>query len=199
VTVSAQVVTQSARDDVPTSRLRGLSATTLDALAVLGSAPLESMFAEAAPVTLAELQGHPRGRALARPHITAPWLVGVLRSAHASSLFPWEGKSFRARAGDKEGVGINRVRLGVHTGLFPFRTREAVSVVDGGPCVAIDYDVPANPAVARPIYDEVRRIHLGLYLGRGMSRRPGREPKLLLWFALDTRIQDRPVAFRDVR
>ena len=199
MTISAQVVTQSVRDRTPTSSPRGVSATTLDALSLLGSAELESMFAVAAPATLEELQGHPRGRALARPNITAPWLVSVHRSAHASSLFPWEGKSFHLRAGDKEGVGINRVRLGVHTGLFPFRTREAVSVVDGGPCVAIDYDVPANPAAARPIYDEVRCIHPGLYLGRGMSRRPGREPKLLLWFALDARIQDRPVAFRDVQ
>ncbi len=199
MTVSSQVVTSSARDGISASRPRGASATTLDALALLDSEALESMFSVAAPVTLDELQGHPRGRALAQPHIKAPWLVGVLRSARASSLFPWEGKSFHVRAGEKDGVGINRVRLGVHTGLFPFRTREAASVVDGGPCVAIDYDVPTNPAVARPIYDEVRRIHPGLYLGRGMGRRPGREPKLLIWFALDTRIQDRPVAFRDVR
>ena len=119
--------------------------------------------------------------------------LGAVRDTSSPT---WTGY---VRAGDKGGVGINRVRLGVHTGLFPFRTREAVSVVDGGPCVAIDYDVPTNPAAARPIYDEVRCIHPGLYLGRGMSRRPGREPKLLLWFALDTRIQDRPVAFRDVR
>ena len=111
MTVSAQVVTQSVRDGIPTSR--GVSATTLDALALLGSGTLESMFAVAAPVTLEELQGHPRGRALARPHITAPWLVDVLRSAHASTLFPWEGKSFHFRAGEKEGAGINRVRLGV--------------------------------------------------------------------------------------
>jgi hypothetical protein len=72
VTVSAQVVTLSARDGIATSKARGASATTLDALALLGSATLESMFAEAAPVTLAELQGHPRGRVVARPRMTAP-------------------------------------------------------------------------------------------------------------------------------
>ncbi len=79
MTVSAQVVTQSVRDRIPTSSSRGVSATTLDALALLGSAELESMFAVAAPATLEELQGHPRGRALARPNITAPWLVSVHR------------------------------------------------------------------------------------------------------------------------
>lgn len=171
-------------------------ATTLDELTVLESEALEGMFAVAGPATLHDLEGHPRGRALARPSVRAAWLVGLLRTAHASSLFPWEGKSFRARPGATEGVGINRVRLGWHGGLFPFRTYETGSVVDGKPCAAIDYDVPANPAGARPIYDEVRCVSEGLYLGRGMSRRPGREPKLLLWFALDTRIQDRPVAFR---
>ncbi len=172
--------------------------STLDTLARLDCSALEALFASAQPVALHALHGHPRGRVLAIPGLDAGPVAAVLRTLHASPMWPWEGKSFDSRAGATEGRGINRAQFVLRGGLFPFRTYETASVIDGGPCVAIDYDVPTNPASARPIYDEVRRAGNGLYLGRGMRRRSAREPKLVLWFALDSNVQDRPVEFRPV-
>ena len=109
---------------------------------------------------------------------------------HASAYWPWQGKSFSSVAGASEGRGTNRVLYPTRRGLFPFRTYAANSVVDRRPCFVIDYDVAPNPARVRTIYDEVRQVDDGLYLGRGMRRRPGGEAKLVLWFGLDARVQD---------
>jgi hypothetical protein len=166
---------------------------SLDVLSLLDSEALEAVFASAGAFPIASLQGHPRGRVLAIPKWDAGLVASGLRGLHASPWWPWEGKSFAVRPGAAEGAGINRVRLPTRRGLFPFRTFEANSVVDGKPCLAIDYDVPDNPGPARAIYDEVRRVDEGLYLGRGMRRRPGRAPRLVLWFGLDANVPDRPV------
>jgi hypothetical protein len=171
------------------------SSQTLDDLAIHDAATLEEAFRDAKPTSLQAINGHPRGRVLAIPGRDRGGVAAVLRALHASSLWPWEGKSFEAAPGSVEGTGINRVRLPLHMGVFPFRTYLTPSVVDGGPCLAIDYDIARNPNYARPIYDEVRALDDGLFLGRGM-RRGRRGPKLVLWFALDARIQDKSVRVR---
>lgn len=166
---------------------------SLNTLALLDSAALESLFAAAEAFPFDSLQGHPRGRVLAIPGLDRGIAGSLLRGVHASRLWPWEGKSFALRPGATEGGGINRALVPARRGMFSFRTYPAASVVDGKPCFAIDYDVPENPSLARPIYDEVRKVDDQLYLGRGMRRRPGRQPKLVLWFALDSSLEDRPV------
>jgi hypothetical protein len=166
---------------------------SLNSLSLLDSTALETLFAAAEAVPLDALQGHPRGRVLAIPGLDRGLVAALVRGLHASRWWPWEGKSFSLRPGAAEGAGINRALLPIHRGLFSFRTYAAASVVDGKPCFAIDYDVPENPFMARPIYDEVRKVDDQLYLGRGMRRRPGRQPKLVLWFALDSSLPDRPV------
>lgn len=166
---------------------------SLAELSLLESAALETLFGAAEPLSLDSLQGHPRGRVLAIPGWDRGPVAALLRGLHASRGWPWEGKSFALRPGAAEGTGINRVFLPTHRGLFPFRTYATSSVVDGKPCFAIDYDVPENPRRARDVYDEVRKVDDQLYLGRGMRRRPGREPRLVLWFALDSSVPDRPV------
>jgi hypothetical protein len=171
---------------------------SLDDLAALDSNALEGMFAAGTALRLHELHGHPRGRVLAIPQRDAGATAAVLRFVHAQAWWPWEGKSFHSQPGVPEGVGINRLRGPLRRGVFPFRTYENASAIDGQPCIAIDYEIPRNPRAAHSIYDEVRRVGEGLYLGRGMRRRAGGPPRLVLWFGLDTRIADRPVAFRDV-
>jgi hypothetical protein len=166
---------------------------SLNSLSLLDSNALEGLFATAEAFRPDALQGHPRGRVLAIPGLDHGVAAALLRGVHASRLWPWEGKSFSLRPGAAEGAGINRALVPVRRGLFSFRTYAAASVVDGKPCFAIDYDVPENPSPARPIYDEVRRVDDQLYLGRGMRRRAGRQPRLVLWFALDSSLQDRPV------
>ena len=113
-----------------------------------------------------------------------------LRSLAGAGAFPWGGKSF-AGDGDR-GAGVNRVHLFGRHQLFPFVTRICPSVVDGAPCVVLDYDLPDNPGVIRSIHDEIREIDRGLYLGPAMWKtRHG--PKLVLWFSLDTRVQAPPI------
>jgi hypothetical protein len=122
-------------------------------------------------------------------------VAATLSRAFAVSLLnPWQGKSFHMTS-EAEGIGINRVRVGAVFGAFRFRTHATDSVVDGAPAFAIDYDTPRTPAYARATYDELRPLAPGLFLGRGMKKRPGRAPKLLVWFALDLRTPDAPVDF----
>ncbi len=187
---------------------------SLDELAQKTSAELEALFASAKAFPLKELQGDPRGRALAVPRLDQGVAAAVLRRLSKSPYSPWEGKSFSWKAGSSEGAGTNRVRLlKRRRALFAFRTYKTESRVDGQPCVAIDYDLEANPKSVRPLYDELRALGDGVYLGRGMRRRKhheknneknseknrskslekNEEPTLLIWFALDARTPDAKV------
>jgi hypothetical protein len=170
---------------------------SLETLARLDAAQCEAMFADAEGFPFDSLVGHPRGRVLAIPGRDRGAVGALMRALHASPAWIWEGKSFAARPGAVEGVGINRVRWFWRRAVFPFRTYPTASVVDGKPCFAIDYDIPQNPPRVRPIYDEVRRVDSGLYLGRGMRRTSGPTPRLVLWFALDATIPDAGVTFAD--
>lgn len=170
---------------------------SLETLARLDAAQCEAMFADAEGFPFESLVGHPRGRVLAVPGRDQGAIGALMRALHASPAWIWEGKSFATRRGAVEGVGINRIRWFWRRAVFPFRTYPTASVVDGKPCFAIDYDVPQNSPRVRPIYDEVRRVDSGLYLGRGMRRTSGGAPRLILWFALDMTIPDAPVEFAD--
>lgn len=109
-------------------------------------------------------------------------------------LNPWQGKSFRDANADV-GTGTNRVGFTRCAGAFRFRTYATTSVVDGLRSLAVDYDTEENPGFARTVYDELRPVGAGLWLGRGMRRRPGKGPQLLVWFALDSKQQDAPVVW----
>jgi hypothetical protein len=124
------------------------------------------------------LDGRRRGRAIA----------GLARAG----WFPWGGKSFSGTGAS--GRGVNRVHLGAGTrhALFPFHTSLRASVLDGAPCVALDYDLPDNPGFIRAIHDEVREVAPGLYLGPAMWKTKT-SPAFVLWFALDTRVQAQPI------
>lgn len=160
----------------------------------LSHAELERLFTSGAPDTLASIDGHPRGRLIASPGFERFGLPrAVVKAFAVSPLVLWQGKSFAAAPGATEGIGINRVQLFGLRGLFSFRTFVGDSIVDGKKCIAISYDVPQNPGYVRPTYDELRRVGSALYLGRGMKLRPGKSPALLVWFALDASIPDRPI------
>jgi hypothetical protein len=161
------------------------SSLTLDSLAHLDCAALDALFAEAEPVALSALQGDPKGRALAVPGWDRGWRASLVRTLHGVSFLPWEGKSFGVKPGAAEGVGTNRLRVLGRRAAFDFKTYETASRVDGRPALAIDYDVASNPKLARAIYDELRSVREGLYLGRGMRRGHKGDVELVVWFALD--------------
>jgi hypothetical protein len=167
----------------------------LDALSRMDSEALGRLFAEGTvPESLAELDGHPRGRMLAVRRLDRGLVSRALGRFAAAARFPWGGKSFRAR-GATEGTGVNRVHLGGRHQLFPFETRIEASAVDGAPAVVLDYDLADNPGFIRAIHDEVRRVDRGLYLGPAMWKTAG-GPVLVLWFALDTEAQARGIGER---
>lgn len=164
---------------------------TLDGLAQLTGLELEALFAAstASAQDLAAIAGHPRGRVLGLPGPDRGALSRWLRRFQGSSRYPWEGKSFES-IGAAAGRGFNRARFPRRHKLFGFSTRLAASLVDGRPSVAIDYDVSENPRLVRGIYDELRDVGEGLYLGRGMMRSKAAQPRLVLWFAVDARSHD---------
>ncbi|HEX3344729.1 MAG TPA: hypothetical protein VHS09_09165, partial [Polyangiaceae bacterium] len=159
----------------------------LDDLSRLDVAELGRLYAHgAAPANLAVLEGHPRGRMLSVRGLDHGVPGTLLRRLAGADAFPWGGKSF-AGAGES-GTGLNRVHLGGRHQLFPFLTSLRPSVVDRAPCVVLDYDLADNPGFIRAIHDEVRAIEPGLFLGPAMLK-AATGPKLVLWFALDTRVQ----------
>jgi hypothetical protein len=163
----------------------------LDALARMDVRELGALYARGAvPPRLGSLEGHPRGRMLAVRALDRGAPARLLRAFSGAATFPWGGKTFH---GDGErGEGVNRVHLFGRHRLFPFVTRLQPSALDGAPCVALDYDLPDNPAAIRAIHDEIREVDPGLFLGPAMWKARG-GPRLVLWFGLDTRVQAQPI------
>lgn len=157
----------------------------LDDLARLSSAELEALYRRAAPpASLDALAGAPVGRMLTvrGPLDREGARARVARLARAS-FFPWLGKSFEAFDAER-GEGINRVQLLGER--FRFGLSFDRSVVDGEPCVLLDYDRADNPWLIRQIRDELRELRPGLFLGPALAKTRG-EPVLVLWFAIDAR------------
>lgn len=182
---SGSQVLNGAKPGAQTSRNQ-----TLESLSLLDLDELGVLYGQATAGRLSDVEGHPRGRMLAVPGLTAPGLFGIARWYARSRFMVWEGKSFVSVKGSPEGRGFNRVRFFGRRRAFRFRTLETASIVDGLPCLAIAYDVPENPGFVHAVYDELRHLGNGVFLGRGMRRRSGDAPALLVWFALDTRHQD---------
>jgi hypothetical protein len=165
---------------------------TLETLAALDVDALGPVYAGGTvPASLAALDGHPRGRMLAVRKLDRGTVGGTLRAFAGGAAFPWGGKSFASESATT-GSGINRVHLLGRHQLFPFHTRVAASAVDGRPTVVLDYDLPDNPWLIRQIHDEIREVSPGLFLGPAMWKTKG-APAFVLWFALDTRAQAKPI------
>lgn len=163
----------------------------LDSLAALDVDALGRLYAQGtSPTKLDALEGHPRGRMLAVKTLDKGILFSALRAFSGGAKFPWGGKTFMGKG--ERGEGINRVHLGGRHQLFPFHTRIGPSVLDGKPCVVLDYDLPDNPGFICSIHDEVREVDQGLFLGPAMWKTKS-GPVFVLWFALDTRVQAVPI------
>lgn len=126
------------------------------------SGPLAALYAAGLPPH--PLVGCWRGRLL------PPWAPQAL-----VGLLPWRGKIFRLHEGTNRLAGVGE--------RFPFDLRIAPSVLDGEPCLVLDYDRKENPAIVRRLFDELREIGPDLYLGPGLVRL-GERPRLWTWFAL---------------
>src|SRR5438128_2177278 len=107
--------TARAREEAQTldlAALRKMSFTQLDALYRAGKRP----------PALSDLDGDAVGAMLAWRSPASGPVAWWLRTFGGSSVFPWEGKSFKTQSSN-QGEGINRVKLFGKRRWFPFKTR----------------------------------------------------------------------------
>ena len=158
--------------------LRGLSGDELMRLYRNGSAP----------GSVRAVEGHPAGLGIALIVLSGGRIDRRLRRYSRSDRFPWHGKSFQTIS-DTGGWGWNRLAAGPVLDAFPFRTYLASSRLDGAPALVLDYDVSRNPWWQRKIWDELREVIPGVYLGIFGARLFGGY-RQLAWFAVDTTRQN---------
>ncbi|MFI8973440.1 hypothetical protein ACIGO9_11180 [Nocardia asteroides] len=157
----------------------------LDDLSTLPIATLARRFAGAPPTTTRDL-GRLDGDLILRGF--APVGTGLLRRILARPSFFWQGKSFR-RVDDGLIAGHNFFSVLGGTRGLPFIATIGPSVLDGLPAARIDYGDPRvrGTALSRRLYDELREIEPGLWLGPGYLRIGGRRVTLC-WFAVDSSV-----------
>ena len=149
----------------PAKAIQENSSLDLAALRLMNFKQLEQLYREGKkPAAISDLDGDAKGAMLAWRSPARGPLAWLLRSFGASSVFPWEGKSFKSQNHDL-GAGINRINLLRKMRWFPFKTRFDASFLDGQPSFILDYSGPANPPFIRSIVDEVREVAPGLYVG----------------------------------
>jgi len=141
---------------------------------------LAQLYRAARTPAVPELDGDLIGRMLAVP-VLPRWMFGALRRFAAWTLFPWRGKSLRARD-EARGDGINRV-FGDTRRWFRFETSVGPSRAGAFDAFQLDYDSPDNPPPIRAIRDEVREVAPGLFLGLAYLMWRER-PRLILYFGL---------------
>lgn len=158
----------------------------LDALSAAGIAAFPRLFAAAPAVTttdFARLEGDLVMRSFPG---SAQRVLGPLM---ARPSYSWVGKSFR-HVDDAMAVGHNVFRLLGGVRALSFVATVGDSVVDGKSAVRLDYDDsrtgPRSPA--RGIYDELREIEPGLWLGPSYFVTRGRRISMG-WFALDASVE----------
>ncbi|MEK6334953.1 MAG: hypothetical protein AABM67_08395 [Acidobacteriota bacterium] len=170
---------------------KAIETPTLDlsALRRMKFSELEALYrAGTRPSAISDLDGHARGAMLAWRTPAGGPIAWLLRTFGASSIFPWEGKSFASESREA-GTGINRINLFRKMRWFPFKTRFEPSFLDGQPSFRLDYSGPANPPLIRSIVDEVREVAPRLYLGPA-ALLVGGKPRPILFFAVSLQSAD---------
>ncbi len=130
--------------------------TSLDDLVAKDRRELDRLFADGETPEPDEIQGEASGALLAGRGL---FELSSVRKLLNTAINPWRGKSFRGAEGANL-VGYSPLS----TELFEFEAEVADSVTGDGDALVLDYDQPANPAIARRVRDEVRRVGDDLYL-----------------------------------
>ena len=167
----------------PAKAIQETESLDLAALRLMNFKQLEQLYrAGKRPAAISDLDGDATGAMLAWRSPARGPLAWLLRTFGTSSVFPWEGKSFKSQ-NQSVGAGINRINLLKKMRWFPFKTRFDASFLDGRPSFILDYSGPANPPFIRSIVDEVREVAPGLYLGPAALLVSGK-PRPILFFAV---------------
>lgn len=161
---------------------------SLDDLAEKSFNKLRALYVSAAaPHDLSTLGRRPTGRMLAIRGLGARPVFRLLRSAARSRYFPWNGKTLGTDDSTR-GFGANRVNLLGERHWFPYETRIDASVIDGADTIVFDY-APRSPWPARYLYDELREVSQGVFLGPVLLKVRRTRFIMVLWFAVDANKQ----------
>ena len=140
----------------------------MDDLVRMSRADLEDLFHRSEMT--APPSGFVRGRAIYKPgsRLTVP--------ASNVTRVVWQGKVFR-----DDGIMVNRVfgLRAVHARIY-----SGLSTFDGQPALILDYC--GTSKLFPNVWDEVRQVSPGLYIGLTYVRRDT-GPELAMFFALDAR------------
>lgn len=123
---------------------------------------LDDLFAMLPAPTAADAEGYWHGTVFAvrgLDWLPRPLARGLYRLL-STPVNPWRGKSFA------QGGGANRWFTAHGPGFAGYRVTVGNSPVDGKPALLLDYDIPDNLALLRPIRGEGRVIGDGLVLAR---------------------------------
>ncbi len=146
-------------------------AELLRELAALPFHELESRFRAAGrPGSLREIDGDLECRILSVRHDA--YMGRLLMALYRADLFAWVSKTFTSQT-DTAGSGINDLRMPIvgRQKRLPFVSTIGPSAIDGEPCIILDYDSPQNPAFFRSVFDELRPLGAGVFIGLGVRKR----------------------------
>lgn len=170
----------------PKVRASSMLAVDPSSLSRMSIPALDELFAELAPATLGELQGHKRARMLAVAGLD--WMPAKARGAllGLATELPfvgggvWRGESFDGEFGSNAwllpGRGLEFAR---------YLVREAPALDGCGAVIRLDYDVSTNPAPLRRLVGELRHLAPGLFLVR-LYYRWGERAVKVLYFMLES-------------
>ncbi|GAB18724.1 hypothetical protein GOEFS_062_00330 [Gordonia effusa NBRC 100432] len=162
---------------------KAAGAITIDQLSQLDYAELDALFRRSsAPASLAALGNDAGGRALAVRGADHGRIARAIRAVEGSRLFPWVGKTLTWEPDGKTGSGTNRVQFGRQ--WFPYNLRFGQSIIDQRASIVFDYDHPGNNALGRKLYNELREVSPGLFLGPVTWRKRDGSRRQLMWFAV---------------
>ena len=90
------------------------------------------------------------------------YLVTMLALPVSRRIFP-DSKIFYSESG--KAVGHNRLFRNLKWGRF-FLEKGTLEKFGSLPVLVVNYNMPENTFLTRPIRDELRRVEMGVYLGR---------------------------------
>lgn len=157
----------------------------LDALSAAGIPALAEMFTTAPETTAAGFTSLTGDLVMRTFPVPGTRVLGALMKRPG---YFWVGKSFRHVDGGMA-FGHNVLQLLGGIRALNFIATVGESVFDGREVVRLDYTDPrvGTPGPLRRVYDELREIEPGLWLGPTYAKRGGKLSSMG-WFALDASV-----------
>lgn len=159
----------------------------------LSSAELDQLYDASATPDLGELDGDYQGLLIEGqlPRLRSRFPIGAVNR----SWLPWKGKAFWGGT-----AGRNRFEVGpLKGGTWNFATAIAASRFGGEHSCHVDYDIEGNARwLRRGVFDEMKQVREGLYLGKGGIQLFG-TPRFVFYWAIEAATKPSPSAARSHR